>query len=268
MTEGLFERARVMHGMSRRTAEVISCEKVDRMYRVTLESSEFEQLSSPGPHDHVKLFFPLKDGTLPEFGEDAQGKRTVTPGTVSRDMTVKEQEGKRIVLDIVEHESGPMIEWARSVESGSQVIVAGPRGSLLPPHPPKIILGADGASLPALYRWVEELANDVDITIIVNGTELDVEDYLAPVTRGRTLAIHTIDDTAEAAEALAILRDIAPGADTYVWFGGEAGWLLPIRRWLRNESGVIRGNIKVDGYWKAGVSGRDHHEPIDPNETD
>lgn len=261
----IFERQRIMHGLSRRIATVKSSTAVDGMRRVRLTSPDFRTLSAAGPHDHIKLFLPLESGELPEFGIDAEGRRFITPGAICRDMTVKEHDGDTIVLDIVDHADGPLINWARHAEPDSPVIVAGPRGSLLAPRPGAIILGADASALPALYRWVEELDDAVQITVIVNDIDTDVASYLEPVRRGRDI---TIIHTSGSDETIAALTELNPGADHYAWFAGEAGWLVDVRRWLRHSSAILRENMKIDGYWKRGTAGRNHHDPIDPTDVD
>ena len=50
-----------------------------------------------------------------------------------------------------------------------------------------------------------------------------------------------------------------PDGDGFVWVAGEAVSVRPLRRYLRDELGLARGSVDVDGYWRRGVAGHDHH---------
>ena len=95
--------------------------------------------------------------------------------------------------------------------------------------------------------------------------ELDNESdaaYLDPahVNRARVVWL----DKAKAGLERALRRLGPITDDTRVWAAGEATSLIPIRRYLRRELSLAASRVKVDGYWKRGEAGRDHHLPIDP----
>ncbi|GAA3626140.1 hypothetical protein GCM10022419_134620 [Nonomuraea rosea] len=50
---------------------------------------------------------------------------------------------------------------------------------------------------------------------------------------------------------------VPDGERVYVWLAGEAGQLKPLRRWVRDELGLDKGDYSVTGYWKRGVADYD-----------
>jgi NADPH-dependent ferric siderophore reductase len=128
------------------------------------------------------------------------------------------------------------------------------------------VLSADETALPALARWIELLPEDVEILGFVELDNPSDAAYLDPdhVHRARIVWL----DKAEGALERAI-RGLGPiGDETFVWVGGEATTLIPIRRYLRRELGLPTAQVKVDGYWKRGEAGRDHHAPLDPDDPE
>ena len=69
-------------------------------------------------------------------------------------------------------------------------------------------------------------------------------------------------------DLLDVVRSQDVTADTFVWAAGEAGALIPVRRWLTQEAGLPKANLSLHGYWKSGVAGLDHHAPLDPADPD
>ncbi|HEY8590820.1 MAG TPA: SIP domain-containing protein, partial [Naasia sp.] len=92
----------------------------------------------------------------------------------------------------------------------------------------------------------------------------DVLDY--PLQRGDRIAVTRIPTDADS--ALAAVAGTGIDDLTYVWAAGEATALLPVRRYLRSHLGLGKDQAKVDGYWRRGVAGLDHHAPLDPDNPD
>ena len=58
-----------------------------------------------------------------------------------------------------------------------------------------------------------------------------------------------------------------PAPGDYVWAAGQAGAMVQVRR-AAGEMGIGDESLhpsalQVDGYWRRGVAGRDHHEPLE-----
>lgn len=242
--------------------------------RVTITGPELADFASYGPADHAKLYFADQEtGIIATPRLTAGGLQPPESGTViSRDYTPRafraatDNAGPELDLDFFVHsEGGAATEWVNRADQDSTLVVAGPRGSrLVPTGATRVILGADETALPALARWIELLPDTIEILAFV---EIDNESdaaYLDPdhVNRARVVWLHKCDGGLERA-----IRGLGPiGDDCYVWIAGEATTLIPIRRYLRRELGLTGDQVKIVGYWKRGVSGRDHHAPIDPSD--
>jgi NADPH-dependent ferric siderophore reductase len=224
--------------------------------RVTLGGEELSGFSSLGPTDHVKLV----------FGPDASGLQVARDYTPRAFRQAHGENPAELDIDFFVHDGdGPATAWARRAEPGDRVRVRGPRASRTPPTGVRrVILGADESALPAFARWIELLPGDVEILGFVELADESDAAYLDPdhVNRARVVWLHKRDGGLERA----IRRLGAPGEECYLWVAGEATTLVPIRRYLRRELGLPAEQARVDGYWKRGEAGRNHHAPID--ETD
>lgn len=222
------------------------------LLRVTVQGEQVEGFTSLGAADHVKLLFPdevRRDYTPRAFRPASDG----APAELD--------------LDFYLHGDGPASSWAAGAAAGDGLTVAGPRGSRLSPTgASRVILGADESALPALARWIEMLPEEVEILGFVELDNASDAAYLDPehVHRARVVWL----DKAECALDRAI-RGLGPiGDDTFVWIAGEATTLIPIRRYLRRELGLPAAQVAIDGYWKRGEAGRDHHAPVDPDDPE
>lgn len=222
------------------------------LVRFTLRGEELAGFTSLGAADHVKALFPhdvRRDYT----------PRAFRPGS--------EGQPPELDIDFFLHGDGPASGWAASATEGDTLTIAGPRGSHLPPTGARrVILGADESALPAFARWIEMFPEETEI---LGFAELDNPAdaaYLDPdhVHRARVVWLDKAEGVLERA-----LRGLGPiGDDTFVWFAGEATTLIPIRRYLRRELGLPASQVKIDGYWRRGEAGRDHHAPIDPSDPE
>jgi NADPH-dependent ferric siderophore reductase len=226
--------------------------------RVTLQGDELDGFTSVGPADHVKVSFA------------AHGGHSTAQPPVTRDYTPRffrpgnENTLPELDVDFYYHaDAGPAMCWARDAEVTDTLQVRGPRASQAAPNTlNRIILIADESALPAFARWIELLPESVEILGLVElDNEADVA-YLDPahVNRARVVWLQKSKAVLERA-----VRSLGPiGDDTRVWAAGEATTLIAIRRYLRRELALPASRVKVDGYWKRGEAGRNHHLPIDP----
>ena len=252
MTDTAYVRESVRHEPAAREVRVVRSRRLtSTITRVTVGGDSLAGFTSLGPEDHVKLLFPAPPGE--------RIARDYTPGPFSA-------EALELDLDFVVHgDEGPAGRFAATARPGDPLVVAGPRGSRLPPRGvTKYVLLADESSLPALSRWIAAVRFSAEVLAYVQSDHEDVLDY--PLPTGDRVAVTRIGTTAE--DALVALG--GPGIDdsTFVWAAGEAGALVPVRRYLRRERGLGKDRAKVDGYWRRGVAGLDHHAPLDPDDPD
>ncbi|MDP9805499.1 NADPH-dependent ferric siderophore reductase [Trueperella bonasi] len=258
----IFERERVMHGLTPRSGRVTEVDAVAGFHRFVVEGDDFETMASLSPTDHFKIVMDESCGAA-DVRQKPDGGLDVPAGCVKRDLTPRWLDGSRLVFDIVEHPEGPLMDWVRAARCGTKITTIGPRGSKLIPNSPRLLLGSDSSALPALARWLET-ASAEHIDIVINCPDVDALEYLADLIHGENVQVH--DVSTDPGRTVELLKTINPTCDTYAWFGGEATWLIEPRRWLRNESRIDKKNIDMTGYWKRGVQGHDHHAPIDPRE--
>ncbi len=245
--------------------------------RVTLRGAtpdELDSFTSVGPSDHCKVFFPDPGAgtiTAPTL-VDGRMQRPETGEVIARDFTPRSfrsnPDGAELDLDFYLHgDDGPASSWAEHATVGDRLVVAGPRGSRTPPTGmTQVVLTGDETALPAIARWIEMLPTSVEISALVTLGNPDDAAYLEPghVNRARVVWLDKQPETLERA----IRAHETIDQSTVVWAAGEATALIPIRRYLRRELGLAATQVMVDGYWKAGEPGRDHHAPIDPTDPE
>ena len=244
----------IRHEPTERGLEVVSAVALSPGFlRVTFGGEELSGFTSVGPADHVKLLFG---------GGEPGLRRDYTPRSFS---AAADGFPGELVIDFFLHGDGIASQWAASAAPGSRLSVGGPRGSRMPPTGARrVILGADESALPALARWIEMLDEDIEILGYVELDDASDAAYLEPshVHRAGVVWLGKADNALERA-----IHALGPiDADTFVWLAGEASGLLPIRRYLRRELALPPNQMKIDGYWKRGEAGRDHHAPIDPSD--
>lgn len=252
MNDASLLRESVRHDTVAREVRVVRTRPLtSTITRVTLGGESLAGFSSVGPEDHVKLFFPAQAGE--------RVVRDYTPAAFAED-------AQELDIDFVVHgDEGPASRFAGAAAPGDPLVVVGPRGSHLPPSgATAYVLLADESSLPALARWIAAVHADAEVIAFVQSDHEDVLDY--PLPGGDVVAVTRIGRSAE--DALAALGTRAIDDRTYVWAAGEATALVPVRRHLRRELGLDKHRAKVDGYWRRGVAGLDHHAPLDPADPD
>lgn len=285
MTER-FEWTRVMHELARRHLTVLRSETVaPRMQRVTLGGAELEGFTSLAPGDHVKIFFPD-----PATGEIATptfvNGRPQAPEhgeVIVRDYTPYEfrpdaADGPELDIDFVLHHdaadgaetgdahSGPAAAWAAAAAPGDALIIAGPRGSLIPPRPDNALLIADESALPATTRWLDAL-EEIPVIALLSALDPATSSYLDSRTSA-SRDLRWFSGADRTAQIETSLRELQIGEGTLVFLAGEATSLIPLRRYLRRELGLPKAQVDAHGYWKQGEANLDHHAPLDPSDPD
>src|SRR5690606_39963395 len=144
-----------------RKAEVVRTRRLSSaLMRVTLGGPDLAGFEAHTPDDHVKLIFPDPDGTLRLPEPNGNMLRWPRPSPTTREYTVRHYDpiANEIDLDFVLHDGGLASEWARTVEAGEIMYVAGPPGGLIvPDNYDRYLLAGDITALPAIARWLETL---------------------------------------------------------------------------------------------------------------
>jgi NADPH-dependent ferric siderophore reductase len=224
------------------------------LVRFTL-GGDLDGFASLGPEDHVKAFFNSPGGPV---------GRDYTP---SEFRPVGSSSGAELDIDFVVHgDTGPATAWASAARPGGKLEIGGPRGSRLAPTGfGNAVLLADASGMPALRRWIRALAGVTPVHAVLFGDDPDLVGYLDDAEG--LAATPQLAPTGEY-DLLDVVRSQDITADTFVWAAGEAGALIPVRRWLKTEAGLPKQNLSLHGYWKHGTAGLDHHAPLDPADPD
>ncbi|UJW29513.1 siderophore-interacting protein [Saccharothrix sp. AJ9571] len=251
-----------------RKAEVLRTSEVGAgLIRVTLGGPGTAGFEAHSPDEHVKLIFPEADGTLRLPEPDGDMLRWPRPSPTSREYTVRRYDPVtgELDLDVALHDGGLGADWARSVRPGDVAHVAGPPGGLIVPHNyDRYLLAGDLTALPAIARWLEELprtaAGWAFIEVAGEGEQIELhppEDVEVHWLHRGGAPAGTSDVLEKAVRAVRVPE----GERLYVWLAGEAGVLKPLRRWVRDELRLGRGDHDITGYWKRGVADfDDEHE--------
>ncbi|HLV02989.1 siderophore-interacting protein [uncultured Georgenia sp.] len=263
---------RVRHLFTSREMTVTAWRDITpRIRRLTL-AGPMEGFTSLGPGDHVKVFFPDPDTGVLNAPRVVDGRLERPEGQViARDYTPLVNEAGQLELDVVIHgDSGPASAWAAGVTEGARIVVAGPRGSKLPPEGADwYVLAGDETALPAISRWLRVLPADADVTVLAEVQDAADEAYLAELgSPHRVTYLHR--GTAEPGTTTLIADAVRalPRRDGagFWWLAGEAQSLVPARRYLRRELGLDAAAVDCSGYWKRGIAEHDHHAPVDPTD--
>ena len=231
------------------TAPLVAREELTPlMLRLTLRGPELAGFHSYQADDHVKIVFPDEDGTVrrPVRNEN----RTLDwprPFPRTRDYTVRRHFDETLVIDLVLHEGGIAAEWARTVEVGEQVTVAGPPGGKAFPYThDHYVLAVDATGLPAAARWLEDAPPGPTVHLVSEVDDPVEHDYPLPEREGlkviRLVRNGVGSDLAETVLGLDLPQD------TFLFAAGEANDIKPLRSWPKDMASIT-------GYWKRGVAG-------------
>lgn len=230
-----------------RPAKVVAVEDLSPTYRrLTVTGDEFHDFDTKSPADHIKL-------QLEVDGE-----------TIRRDYTPREFSDGKLVLEFALHADGPITDWARKAEVGSEVTVLGPRGSMRPkPVFDAYLFIGDETLLPGIGRGMEMTPDDAKFIGVVEVPAGDEKIDLPADGNDNVIWVERKDDTPGAALIDALRALDWPEGKVWVYAAGEASAMRDVRRYLLNEREIPREYFKMTGHWKKGQSNFDHHAPIE-----
>ena len=232
---------RVRHEIRRRDLEVVRVQPLGPGFvSVTFGGAVLDGFVSASFDDHVKLFFGE--------GEDAV-KRDYTPRHYDRTR-------RELTIEFALHGEGHASDWARGVQPGQRLVVAGPRGSMIIPQDYDWhLLVGDETALPAIARRLQELPRGARAIVVAQAPQHDRR-HFASAARVET---HWAD-TADA--LLAQVRSLAlPPGEGFSWAAGEAAVMAQLRKVLADDQGQPKEAMRVAAYWKRGASA--HHENLE-----
>ncbi|WP_082812551.1 SIP domain-containing protein [Cellulomonas timonensis] len=240
----------------------------DTMIRLTLGGPGAEGFESGVFDEHVKLLFPDPDTgelRLPQpDGDDLVWPRPIPTG---REYTVRAHrpEAREIDIDFVVHAHGLASDWARDVQPGGTVHVAGPPGGYrVSDDYDFYVLAADETALPAVARWLEESPRDRRGAVLIEVPGPASEQPLDAPPGVSVTWLHNGGAATTLLEDATRAVPLPEGASVFAWLAGESGAIKPLRRWVRHDLGLTKDHSSITGYWKRGAA--DTHEHLDEDD--
>jgi NADPH-dependent ferric siderophore reductase len=233
---------RVRFDLRRRTVRVVRADRLTPGFaRVVFGGDELADFRSLSFDDHVKLVLPGPGGQ-PRM-------RDVTPrrfDPLRRELTI----------EFALHGHGPASDWAREARAGDEVLIGGPRGSMVVPmdydwH----LLAGDASALPAIARRLEELPPGAAARVLL---QVPHEDRRVLESRAN-VTLQWADDRATWLAALE--HEALPAGEGFVWCAAEARAAQDVRRILLETHRHPREALRVAAYWKRGTA--DFHEHLE-----
>jgi len=246
---------RISNPLRFRQVDVLSKTLItDSFYRIELGGESLAGFSSPGFDDHVKVFFPdTKTATfhLPEITEAGViWQDGIRPA--ARDYTPIFFDGeKRLTLDFYRHPSGLACDWAAQAKPGDQLIIGGPRASLVVPEDYDVQwYVCDETGLPAFLRRCQHLRGST-IKLYAWTDEATGRAYLPDLQGidvcwlGRNM-IHgkAVDDLIAELNQLAL-----PDEDYFIWLTGEGAAVKQLNDYFILQRGLTADLVRAVAYW-------------------
>lgn len=253
------------------TRELVVCAAVDvtpAMRRVTLGGPGLAAHTAPSGHrvqafrsdgfdDEFKLFLrhPEEPVALVPAQLDGVLDWPRHPHLISRTYTARrwDQGAQELDVDLVLHGDGPAAAWARTVQVGDSVQIAGPKMSGTHPRGAdwSLIVG-DETALPAIGRWLEEFPEGARAQVFV---EVGEDSHRQELTVPEGVELTWLVREGAPAGSTSLLFDAVRAAPwwpgtVFAWAAGEALTLAPLRRWLRREKQLDPEQLDVTGYWR------------------
>ena len=238
-------------------------ERVERltphMIRVVLGGEGLAAFQTNGSTDsYVKLLFPPPAPHDPE-PYDLEAVRAALPREewpVTRTYTVRawDPAAQELTLDFVHHgDTGLAGVWAASARPGDRLRFLGPGGAYAPdPKADWHLLAGDESALPAIAAALEELPPGAEAHVFIEVENAAEEQELAIGENVHVSWLHR-DGAAVGSALVPAVRALEfPEGNVRAFVHGEAGFVRDLRRLLRVELGLSKGQLSISGYWRLG----------------
>ncbi|MBY6091625.1 siderophore-interacting protein [Maritimibacter alkaliphilus] len=247
-------RAVGVHPRNFHLLEVAEARRLSRDYiRIRLKGTGLAPLAETGLHFRLCLPRPGRVPVWPIVGADA---RTVWPEgpdalhTPAYTIIALDIEAGWLEFDVYTHGNGPTCHWAEGLVAGTEarrtIGLTGPGGGWLAPTA-DLIMAGDETALPAMVRSLDAAAYGDAPLILLELADPEAADCLPARHIDRfTLLLRSRGESAAAALAEAAA---ARGPATHIWFAGETSDAQRLRKLVRSDWAVPRGQHYVAGYW-------------------
>ncbi|MEU0150472.1 siderophore-interacting protein [Micromonospora fulviviridis] len=242
-------------------ATVVRTERpTPHLIRLVLGGAELTGLPVGAYTDHyVKFVFPPAGVRYPHPTDLAtiKGEFPAQQWPRLRAYTVRAWDAAagELTVDVVHHgDEGLAGPWAAGLRPGDRVLFTGPGGAYAPdPTADWHLLAGDESALPAIAAALERLPAGAPAKVYVEvggpADELPLASAGAVELRWLHRAGRPVGEPL--VEALRAL-EFPPGR-VHAFVHGEATAVKELRRLLRVERGVPRGDLSISGYWRRGM---------------
>lgn len=259
---------RIRYDIKIRRLQVAHIEDLSLSLRaITFTGEALDSFQSDGFDDHIKVFFPNADGqlVLPQIGEKGVSYPEGVERPAVREYTPTgiDLVGQTLRLEFAIHDAGPATTWAKNVQPGQEIAIAGPRGALvLPMEVNQYVLIGDETALPAIRRRLNELPEGSTAYVFA---EIDSEADEVPLPSAAAVNVVWAYRRGAAATSAHFLLEqvqqaVLPKEDVQVWIGCEREQVRALREWFW-ENGWDKDDVKHASYWNKGTAA--YHEPHD-----
>lgn len=177
---------------------------------------------------------------------------------VLRTYTVRSHDPAANELDIdfvVHGDEGLAGPWAARAKPGDELLFIGPGGAYAPSKDADWhLLVGDEAALPAIAAALEAIPQGAPAYVFLEVADAAEEQPLACPGKAEIRWIHRDSSALPPGEeiAAAVRAFEFPAGKPHFFIHGEAGYVMPMRRWLLRELGIPSEQVSISGYWRRG----------------
>ncbi len=226
----------------------------ERFWRIRFTGSDLRGFNSPAFDDHIKLFFPdPATGVLNLPEVTAEG--VVWTGGVrplARDYTPLEFDGDHtLTLDFYIHKSGLASDWAEHARPGGELVIGGPRGSVIVPDDYHFQLYVcDETGLPAFKRRKPAI-NAEQLHLFAYTEESTGRSYLDDLDGVDVNWLGTgMMHTDNLGTLIGALDNVSlPTDDYFIWLTGEGATVKMLSDYFTQRRGCDPAFVRAIAYW-------------------
>lgn len=249
------EVQRMRHPLVVRTLTVKTVLDLAQNYRrIIFHSDDLAGFISSSFDDHIKLFISenLMDLVVPTLTEQGLAFSDDKAKPAARDYTPYyfDESTNCLTVDFVLHQSGPAGNWASQAQPGQQIVIAGPRGSMVVPtaYDWHLLIG-DETAIPAISRRLTELQAHKYVLVVL---ELENDELLRllPLHSHAQIHLHIrTDDRSGLAKKVENLS--LPLGNGFAWAAAESAVVKHVREVLVNAHDLPNKSIRASSYWRV-----------------
>lgn len=230
-----------------RTLDVIRSSQLSpHMLRVTLGGEGMTNFPANQESAYIKLIFP--------HGDDAK--------PLMRTYTIRQQRQHEIDVDFVIHDAdGPASAWARSAQTGDQILIGGPGPKkLIDAEADWFLMVGDMTALPAISVNITLLPQRARGYVVIEVPDKeDIQELPVP----DNINVHWLINPQPDPSGETLLNYVEnlkwlPGKVS-AWVACEFNSMRQLRKYLKQTQQLNKEQLYISSYWKIG-NDEDQHK--------